>query len=176
MQSLRGSSSAGGSVNRTVENDDAAEPTPSRTRRLRWWISGITFVGGVVVGMLAVGLLSASNPSFGAAGPDPNGPTANSAATPGGSIPVVAQAQVNAACLSVINEAQDLAAILTGLDDAVTDVDLQHLDDIVRQIQPIQPRLSRDLQDCEIDAELVNPSGTPATPSPSPVPTPSPTR
>lgn len=77
----------------------------------------------------------------------------------------------------MINEAQDLHAVLTGLDDAVIDVDLQALDDIVRRLQPIDARLGRDLQRCEVDTEVVtNPTqGAPPEPS-TPQPTVSATR
>ena len=47
------------------------------------------------------------------------------------SVPVVAEARVNAACLRVINQAQDVYRIISGIDDAAADVDLQRLDDIV---------------------------------------------
>jgi hypothetical protein len=91
------------------------------------------------------------------------------APTPGGSVPVVAEARVNAACLAVINEAQDMYTVLSGLDQAITDVDMQQLDDIVRRLQPIQTRLGQDLQECEVDTGIVtNPTGPePSTPQPS---------
>ena len=87
-------------------------------------------------------------------------------------MPVVAEARVNAACLAVINEAQDMYTVLTGLGQAVTDVDLQQLDDIVRRLQPIEARLGQDLQRCEVETDVVtNPTGStppePSTPQPS---------
>jgi hypothetical protein len=118
---------------------ETEEARPVQTRRLRWWIAAITFVGGFVFGVLAVGLLNAATPDFGGA-TGPGGaptPTSSLAPTPGGSVPVVAEAKVNAACLAVINDAQDIYAILTGLPQAASDVDLQQLDDIVRRLQPI---------------------------------------
>lgn len=148
----------------------------THTRRLRWWVSGITLVVGFVFGVLAVGLLSLSTPDF-AAGTGPGGaapPTLQP--TPGSSIPVVAEAQVNAACLAVINESQDMYVVLTGLGQAVTDVDLQQLDDIVRRLQPIEARLGGDLQECKVDTGVVTgPAPTPST-SPTPQQSPSPTR
>jgi hypothetical protein len=151
---------------------------PTQTRRLRWWVAGITFVAGFVFGVVAVGLLNLSTPEFGAqTGPGAGTALASPAPSPGGSVPVVAEAQVNAACLSVINEAQDLHAVLTGLDDAVVDVDLQALDDIVRRLQPIEARLGRDLQRCEVDTEVVtNPTRSASPESSTPQPTPSATR
>jgi hypothetical protein len=63
--------------------------------------------------------------------------------------------------------------VLTGLEQAVTDVDLQQLDDIVRRLQPIEARLGQDLQRCEVETDVVtNPTGggtsEPSTPQPSP--------
>jgi hypothetical protein len=166
----------------TSSDQPGARSTPSaapaQTRRLRWWVAGITFVAGFVFGVVAVGLLNLGTPEFGAqAGPGAGTAPASPAPSPGGSVPVVAEAQVNAACLSVINEAQDLHAVLTGLDDAVVDVDLQALDDIVRRLQPIEARLGRDLQGCEVDTEVVTNPTRSASPEPStPQPTPSATR
>ena len=151
---------------------------PAQTRRLRWWVAGITFVVGFVFGIITVGLLNLGTPEFGAqAGPGAGTAPATPAPSPGGSVPVVAEARVNAACLAVINEAQDLHAVLTGLDDAVVDVDLQALDDIVRRLQPIEARLGRDLQGCEVDTEVVtNPTRSASSEPSTPQPTPSATR
>lgn len=155
-------------------NDDPVRLVPpGSSGRSRWWLMVAVFVGGVLVGVLTVGLLNATTPEFLAQGPGGAAPT--SAAGPSGSepVPVTAQARVNAACLRVINEAQDVHTILTDVDDAVTDVDLQQLDDIVRQLQPLQPRLQRDLQACRVDTGLgIDPDPgstlTPAVPQPSP--------
>ena len=148
-------------------HDPATEPSRTQTRRLHWWISGITFVVGFVFGVIAVGLLNVTTPSFGGPGSSPTvgGPT------PGGSIPVVAEARVNAACLAVINEAQDMYTVLTGLGQAVTDVDLQALDDIVRRLQPIEARLGRDLQSCQVDTSVSTEPTGPGSPQPTGTPT-----
>jgi len=143
------------------------------TRRLRWWVAGITFVVGFVAGILTVGLLNLTTPDF-AAGAGPGGVQSGPASgrTPGSSVPVVAEAQVNAACLAVINDAQDVYTVLSGLDQAVADVDLQQLDDIVRRLQPIEARLGRDLQQCRIDTGVARTTpGSPGSESPA-VPTP----
>jgi hypothetical protein len=162
-------------TNSNEPGDRSTQPAaPAQTRRLRWWVAGITFVVGFVFGVIAVGLLSAGTPEFGAqAGPGGGTAAPTLVPTPGSTVPVVAEARVNAACLAVINEAQDMYAVLTGLDEAVTDVDLQALDDIVRRLQPIETRLGQDLQRCEVETGVVtNPTGSappePGTPQPSP--------
>jgi hypothetical protein len=148
-------------------------------RRSRWWIAVLTFVAGVVVGVLVVGLLDTSRPDFSAAPSAP--PTSPSPAGSQG-VPPAASAQVNAACLRVINEAQDVTTILSEVGPAITAVNLQQLDDIVRRLQSIQARLDDDLRGCKVEAQ-VNRTPVPSplstvepSASPTPLPTPSTTR
>lgn len=158
-------------MTRPQENDDesGSGPPAEEVSRVRWWVAGLTFVAGVVVGVVIAGLLIGTTPEFGASTP-------GSASTQpsedqqrvDGTVPVTAQARVNAACLRVINEAQDVYRILTDVDEAASDVDFQRLDDIVRRLQPVQARLERDLQECRVDTSVQ----ATATESPSaPVPT-----
>ena len=150
-------------------------------RRSRWWIPVLTFVVGIGIGVLAVGLLNTSTPDFAAAQSAPPAPP-----TPAGSqnAPAAGSARVNAACLRVINGAQDVSTTLAEVGPAIHDVNLQQLDDIVRRLQPIQTRLQNDLQDCKVEADVSgSPSPEPsssstAEPSASPIPLPtvSPTR
>ncbi len=144
------------------------DPVPAlKPARRPWWVLAAVFVGGLVVGVVLVGLLRAGTPDFVT---QSQAAQATSAPSPSGGVEVAAQAQVNAACLRVINEAQDVYSALTGLDEAVTVVDLQALDDIVRRLQPIEPRLARDLQDCEVTVGAAGPSdaGTPSAVVPTP--------
>jgi hypothetical protein len=149
----------------------AEAPAPRLARRRPWWVLLAVFVGGLVVGVLLVGLLSAGTPDFVTQSREN---AASASPEPSAGVEVAAEARVNAACLRVINEAQDVYSALSGLDAAVTDVDLSTLDDIVRRLQPLEPRLARDLQACEVVVEPAG-GGTPgaATPRASPVvPTP----
>jgi hypothetical protein len=158
--------------------DDATMPPQ---RRSRWWIAVLTFVAGVAVGVLIVGFLTRSTPDFSGAPSAP--PTSPSPAGSQG-VPAAASAQVNAACLRVINEAQDVATILSEVGPAITAVNLQQLDDIVRRLQSIQARLDDDLRDCKVEAQVNRtPTAVPSplstvepSASPTPLPTPSPTR
>jgi hypothetical protein len=145
--------------------EDAA-PAPTS----RWWVAAITFIAGVIVGVLAVGLLSLGKPDFEQAADTPAAPSASgpqpSAIDTAG---LTGQAQVNIACLRVINEAQDVYTILAGIGDVVDDVDLQQLDDIVRRLQPLEPRLQRDLQDCQVHTSVeTGPGGASAVPTATP--------
>lgn len=158
--------------------DDNAIPT---RRRSRWWIAVLTFVAGIAVGVLLVGLLNTTTPDFSALQS-----AAPATPSPAGSQPPPGEAgaRVNAACVRVINEAQDVATILSEVGPAISAVNLQQLDDIVRRLQSIQGRLDNDLRACRVEAEVSgtsspvpSPSATVAQPSasPTPLPTASPT-
>ena len=148
-------------------------------RRSRWWIAVLTFVAGVAVGVLIVGFLTTTTSDVSAVqSPSPTSPSPAESQ----SVPAAASAQVNAACLRVINEAQDVATILSEVGPAITAVNLQQLDDIVRRLQSIQARLDDDLRDCKVDTEVnMTPVPSPLSTvapsaSPTPLPTPSATR
>ena len=150
----------------------AASPTRAGGR-WPWWVAAITFVVGLVVGVIAVGLLSSGKPDFPTAAGSAGSPDTRTSPFP---TTAGASAEVNASCLQVINEAQELYNILNGVGEAAADVDLQRLDDIVRQLQPIQPRLQRDLQNCNVNTGVGSAPG-PSAPTPTPtVPQTTPTR
>ena len=153
--------------------DDNARPSQ---RRSRWWIAVLTFVAGVAVGVLTVGFLDASTPDLAAV---QSVPSASPSPAGSQSVPAAASARVNAACLRVINQAQDVATILSEVGPAISAMNLHQLDDIVRRLQSTQGRLDDDLRECHVEAE-VN-SATTTAPSaqssaePSTLPTPGPT-
>ena len=152
--------------------DDATMPPQ---RRSRWWIAVLTFVAGIVVGVLIVGFLYKTTPDFSAA---PSAPPTSPSPAGSQSVPAAASAQVNAACLRVINQARDVTAILSEVGPAITAVNLQQLDDIVRRLQSIQARLDDDLRDCKVEAAVSTPTAVPSpssTVEPSASPTPLPT-
>ena len=141
-------------------------------RRSRWWIAALTFVVGVVVGVLAVGLLDSRRPDF--SPPPGSAPSTTTSPTRSQSVPGAASAEVNAACIRVIKEAQDVSTILSEVGPAASAVELQQLDDIVRRLQSIQPRLDGDLAACKVKTDIATPSAEPSassTPSPAATPT-----
>lgn len=144
----------------------------------RWWVT-ITLLGvGILAGVLLVGLLNASRPDFSVAGSGQTPGAEPTSVTSAGQIPVAAEARVNAACLRAINEAESVTGVLVNVPSATQEVDLQRLDDLVRQLQPLQPRLEADLRDCRVSTDLSGQSGTPSasgTPTASGSPSPSPT-
>jgi hypothetical protein len=162
-------------VTTSPEIEEPAESAPpvDAVVRVRWWVAGLTFVAGAIVGVLITGLLIGTTPDFGSSAAGTEAPVPQHQPDPTGSVPVTAEARVNAACLRVINEAQDIYRILNGADEAVRDVDFQRLDDIVRRLQPVEARLERDLQECRVDTSVrEGTTGQPASPIPT-VPQPS---
>jgi hypothetical protein len=157
-----------------TDSKHRADDTEPPQRRSRWWIAALTFVAGMVVGVLLVGLFDTRKPDFLSA--VNSAPPATPSATAGQVVPAAGSAQVNAACLRVINEAQDVSIILGDVGPAVSAVDLQQLDDIVRQLQSIQPRLQRDLGDCRVEANVSDTPSAQESASPTPSATASPTR
>ena len=158
---------------RQVAGTDLKQRADYSGRRIqrpsRWWIAALTFIVGVVVGVVTVGLLDIGRPDFLSA--ETSAPPATPSPAGGQSVPVAASAQVNAACLRVINDAQDVSIMLSEVGPAATAVNLQQLDDIVRRLQSIQPRLKRDLSDCRVEPSAGGtPSAEPPT-SPTPAPT-----
>lgn len=153
------------------DSSASQEPSPpEEVSRVRWWVAAVTGIAGVILGVLITGLLVATTPDFGMAsqGPgqsqtrDPEQPTDT------GTVPVTAEARVNAACLRVINDAQDVYRIISGVGEAAEDVDLQRLDDIVRRLQPLEARLERDLLGCRVDTSIDSrPGASPAAPIPT---------
>jgi hypothetical protein len=145
------------------------------------WTKIVLFAAGLVVGVLVVGLLDVTTPDFVSASRAGSGGTVEPGPGQDRTVPPGAEVRVNAACLGVLNEAQDVYAVLGDLGRAVDEVDLMALDDVVRRLQPVEPRLARDLADCRVGAAVGgDPSTAPTAPLTTPPPvvpsTPGPTR
>jgi hypothetical protein len=161
----------------------------SPRRAARWWLAAGTFVLGLAAGVIITGLL-ASDSSIPIAGRTVSPDTAlsstavvgsmasssSSSSAPGASVQIV----VNEACLRAINEGQDAYNAINKIGDAVRDLNLTTLDDIIRQLQPLQGALRADVSGCHVtsrlpDGSLIStalPTTSPAvTPSVAPTPT-----
>lgn len=127
----------------------------------------LALVLGAVIGGGIVAVYSGSD---NVAVPTPSGSApANSSTSPstssaGPSPSSGANVQLSAACVRSVNDAQDAYTALSGLDKAVTSLDAQKLDAIVRQVQAVQRRLKADLPACHAGIQL--PSGS-TSPTPS---------
>lgn len=145
--------------------DSATRPPAGREWRhrvVRWWAAGLAFVVGLLVGALLVGLLS----GYPAVSPGASGVEEPSVDEPGAAEPddadtpesagATGQIAVNASCLRTINAAQDVFEAVQGLGEALTELDAGRLDEIVRQLQPLQRRLQSDLEDCDVDGQITD--------------------
>lgn len=145
-------------------------------RAVRWWLAAATFVLGVFVGGLLVGLLSEGSapvPLATPAAPATDDAVPLPAAPAGGE---TAEVVVNAACLRAVNGAQDVVAVIDDLGEAIGEFNAARLDEVVRRLQPLQGRLSADIAGCQVVSEVeeATPTGTtpPGTPAGSPTGTP----
>ncbi|MCZ2850432.1 hypothetical protein [Modestobacter sp. VKM Ac-2978] len=164
----------------TDAGTSSPDPDERSGRAVRWWLAAATFVLGVFVGGLVVGLLddgSAPVPAATPAGPATDVGVPLPGAPPTGE---TAEVVVNAACLRAVNGAQDVVAAIDELGEAVGEFNAARLDEVIRQLQPLQGRLSGDIAGCQVVSEVAEatptgtgtPTGTsPASPAPPPPPT-----
>ncbi|MEO5834470.1 MAG: hypothetical protein ABJA16_00305 [Nakamurella sp.] len=142
--------------------------TRKPARASRWWIAGVTFVVGLLAGVVVAGLLIRSSPSVGA-DPASTAPSETSTATTSGadgtspSSGAEVQIVVNDACLRAINGAQDAYNIINRIGSALTDFNLTALDGIIRDLQPLQASLRDDIAGCSASARLPDGSLTPTS-------------
>lgn len=131
-------------------------------RAARWWLAAGTFVVGLAAGVIISGLLASgsASPIAGNVSPDTvplttavvGSTAAASSVAPssGASVQII----VNQACLRAINEGQDAYDAINKIGDAVRNFNLTTLDDVIRQLQPLQGALRSDLSDCHVTARL----------------------
>ncbi len=133
-----------------------------RQRAVRWWAAGLAFVVGLVAGAVLVGLLSGgatptADATADAAPTGDAGPTAPSGAeeSPGGAAGgATGKVTVNASCLRTINAAQDVFQAVQDLGEALTGFNASRLDEIVRELQPLQKRLRTNLEGCDVATDI----------------------
>lgn len=124
-----------------------ARPHDRGSRRDRpWyiWLAVGTFVLGVLVGVVTLGLVSESPPAPSAS--EELGPDGEVAPAPAGA---TAEIRVNEACLRAINAARDIAAAVEDLGTAAAALDAAQLDEAIRRLQPLQDRLEANAATCE---------------------------
>ncbi|SDX90519.1 hypothetical protein SAMN05661080_01648 [Modestobacter sp. DSM 44400] len=151
---------------------ETRSPAPEgRSRRAaRWWLAAATFVVGLFAGAILVGLLSEGSSALPAAGPAA-GPTPSEAAGPTSAQPTspaagaTAELVVNDACLRALNAAQDIYRSVNDLGEAASQLNAARLDEVIRQLQPLQGRLRENIDDCHVATRLPNGSLVDADPS-----------
>ena len=152
---------------RTPGQPQAAPPAPPsrrtpwhRRRPARWLLAAATFVVGLFVGGVFVGLVSGgSTPAPAPTTTITVAPSTPPSAAPstGGSGGLTGQVTVNAACLRAINDAQSASADIGDLVSALRSLSASRIDEAIRQLEPLETRLQSELQDCQVASTL--PSG-----------------
>ena len=132
------------------------------------WLASGTFVLGILVGVLLLGLLSATPPALSAEQEESASDGDASSVPPG----ATAEIRVNEACLRAINAARDIASAVEDLGTAAAALDTAQLDEAIRRMQPLQDRLQENSSTCETTGtapgeDVPDPTGSPATPSPT---------
>ena len=61
---------------------------------------------------------------------------------------------MNAACLRTVNAAQDVFDVVEDLGEALSEFNAGRLDQVVRQLQPLQDRLQVNLAECDVAAQI----------------------
>jgi hypothetical protein len=129
------------------------ETRPDRQTDGGWtrWLAAGTFVLGLVVGVLLIGLLGQDPPaSTTAPGAAPTSGPAEGDTDAAGPTGI----EVNEACLRALNAAQDIAATVDDLGAAAVTLDAAQLDEVIRRLQPLQQRLEENTAACEATGSL----------------------
>lgn len=142
-------------------------PRPGWRAARRWVVAAAAFVAGLLVGGIVVGLVSGDTvvPPSGDGGAEPTAsPVTTAPAT--GTAAATGQLFLSDDCLRAINAAEDLIGLVDDLGDALADFDATRLDEIVRDLQPLQDRLRNGIDDCNVRATIA--TGSPGVGSSSP--------
>lgn len=143
----------------TNRTNDEIPTAASRNRAGAWFLAAGTFVAGLLIGAVVVGLFSEGSPVQSAAAGDRTSSSASAtAASPEGTSAAGATAKLNvsAACLQALSDAQEAASSINAIADAARNLDARRLDEIVRSLQPLEQRLTNDIDACKVTTELPN--------------------
>ncbi len=140
----------------------------------QWWLAAGALMIGIVVGAIAVGLLSEGSPSPSQLQAEA---TSSAAGSAGSSIAVsetaasgaTAEVIVNDACLRAVNAAQNALSAFQDIGEAARNFNAAELDSIIRRLQPLQSGLLDDVNACKVTTRLPNgvtvASSLPGTPT-----------
>lgn len=152
---------------------DASGARHEHRRALRWSLAAVTFVVGLLVGGVLVGIVAVRSTQVPAASGDPamaSSPASSPAAASSPSAAASAEVQVNQACLRSINAAQDVYQQLGDLGDAARNLDAARLDEVIQNLQPLQQRLRDNLPACQVTTRLPDGSAITGAPEDSAAP------
>ncbi|GAB3365496.1 hypothetical protein [Modestobacter lapidis] len=148
-------------------------PAGRSGRAVRWWLAAATFVVGLFVGGIAVGLLSDGTTRLPDDAPS-LAPTVGSAAVRPSASPSVdaPDIAVNDACLRALNGAQDVFAAIEDLGRAASELNAARLDEVVRRLQPLQERQQDNFAGCQVVTRSTDGAAVTSEPSGSTAPAP----
>lgn len=144
----------------TKRTTTPVSPPRRPNRAAAWFLAAGTFIAGLLIGAVAVGLLSEGSPGPQAASAGEL--TSSSAVATGGSSEgtsasgATAKVTVNDACLQALVAAQEATTSINAIADAARNFDARRLDEIVRSLQPLEQRLTDDIAACNVTTELPN--------------------
>ncbi len=144
----------------TNRTNDAIPASTSRNRAGPWFLAAGTFIAGLLIGAVVVGLFSEGSPGLqtASAGDQTSSSASATAATPESTSVsgATAKVNVNEACLQALTAAQEAASNINAIADAARNLDARRLDEIVRSLQPLEQRLTDDIDACKVTTELPN--------------------
>ena len=125
----------------------AAPPEPGGQRNRPWyaWLAVGTFVLGLLVGVVALGLLREGPAAEASQQVEPGAGEPAASASSG----ATAGIRVNESCLRAINAARDIGSVVEDLGTAAAALDTAQLDEAIRRLQPLQDRLQENSATCE---------------------------
>ncbi|GAA5029553.1 hypothetical protein GCM10023258_26040 [Terrabacter aeriphilus] len=144
---------------------------PTQTVGARWWfIPAITFLVGLLLGGVVIGVLRPGTPDA-TAGVSPSSSAPTSDAGPTGTRAAsTATVVVPAECLEVAQDSQSLVELTKEAAGAARDLDAGKLSEVVRQIDTAQTTLRTHADACRaVDASLTS-GATPSVTTSSDVP------
>jgi hypothetical protein len=128
--------------------------TPSRAF---WVVPAATFLVGLLLGGVVVGVSRSGDDAAGGSGPTPV-PTAEPTAAGDVTPRPDATVTVPGACLEVADGTQELLSLVRDAVEAARDLDAARLSSIVRQLQEAQSGLQQQAADCRSAAPTVPPA------------------
>jgi hypothetical protein len=158
--------------NRDDDYDDGARrPVQRRGGAMFWVVPTLTFVVGLLLGGLVVGMTGlgfGGDAGDGTAGPDGNGTPAATATTPGPTEPGPDRTvTIPAECLEVADTAERALDLSREAAGALGQLDARRLQEIVDELQALEPELTALAGTCR-EADVVGGDAVTVTRSASP--------
>lgn len=126
-----------------------------------WLVPLLTFVAGLVLGGFLLWLFNGDDTSSSVQADGTEAPASPSAdgASPSSAASPEVVVRVPASCLDVADQADRAAEVFDGALEAVRDFDARRLEEIVEEVQDLQPSIQEQAQQCRDQAEQARTDG-----------------